>query len=381
MLLVLAGCGDDPVGPEPPVDSLFERYVALGNSITAGVQGDGINSETQLDAYPVLLAERMGTDFGIPAIRMPGCPAPFTNPITRERLDGASPQSCGLRESPIPVRVHNLAVPGAGTIDLLTNFHLSASPNVLTQLFLGGRSQIEAAERLNPTFASLWIGNNEILGPAIDGIVIADSLVSVETFQARYETVLDRLEGAGARGGVVLGVADVTLIPHLSSGAHYWDAVQEGLLPPGFHVSEECAPASEGGIGEEVLVPFAYGFGVLVAGVLDGVEQTLDCLRDLRVLSAREIEILLDAMVDYNAIIASEAEARGWAYLDPNTLFRALLETGHIPPFPLLDTPESLFGPLFSLDGIHPSSLAHRELTNALIDEVNRTYGTSLAPL
>jgi len=39
------------------------------------------------------------------------------------------------------------------------------------------------------------------------------------------------------------------------------------------------------------------------------------------------------------------------------------------------------FGPLFSLDGIHPSAKAHRLVTNAIIDEIANTYDVQLSPV
>ena len=59
-----------------------------------------------------------------------------------------------------------------------------------------------------------------------------------------------------------------------------------------------------------------------------------------------------------------------------------------IPAFPeLFDTPDTPwdssqpFGPLFSLDGIHPSAEAHRLVTNAIVDEIADTYDVQLSPV
>ena len=39
---------------------LFSDYVAMGSSIAAGFMSGGISETTQLEAYPVLLADRAG---------------------------------------------------------------------------------------------------------------------------------------------------------------------------------------------------------------------------------------------------------------------------------------------------------------------------------
>jgi hypothetical protein len=68
--VAIAGCGDAdgklflPVNP--PGGALFSSYVALGNSITAGVQSGGINDSTQRQSYEYLLAQQAGTRFAYP---------------------------------------------------------------------------------------------------------------------------------------------------------------------------------------------------------------------------------------------------------------------------------------------------------------------------
>jgi hypothetical protein len=64
--------------PEP-ADDMFATYVAIGNSLTAGVQSDGINDSTQQRSYAVLLARQMRTRFAYPSLRMPGCRPPLTS--------------------------------------------------------------------------------------------------------------------------------------------------------------------------------------------------------------------------------------------------------------------------------------------------------------
>ena len=51
LLATALGCSDSPTGPVAP---LFDRYVALGNSITAGVQSGGIDDATQRTSYAAL---------------------------------------------------------------------------------------------------------------------------------------------------------------------------------------------------------------------------------------------------------------------------------------------------------------------------------------
>ncbi|TVP56459.1 MAG: SGNH/GDSL hydrolase family protein [Gemmatimonadales bacterium] len=380
LILLAPACDDETlISPAPDAtDELFERYVALGNSITAGFQSEGINRETQQESYAVLLAQQMGVPFDAPLLNMPGCPAPLTNPLTGERLGSAQPDGCALRSTPVPLILNNVAVPGAATLDPLSNLDPGSNPNPLTTLLLGGRTQLEAALDADPTFVSVWIGNNDVLGAAISGVVTDDNVTPVSVFSHRVGELLDGLSGGGVQGGVLIGVADVTLIPHLSPGIAYWSVAQSGALPPTFEVAQSCGPT---GVGEQTLVPFSYGFGELLARASQGESVTLDCAQDTRVLSTEELVQLAQTVTAYNQVLAEEASNRGWAFFDPNPTFRELSDEGLIPVFPNLEDPGQLFGPVFSLDGVHPSAGAHRMVTNGLIDVINQGYGTSISPV
>lgn len=156
-LVVAAGCvgdGDELLtgGFTPDAgQELFTRYVALGNSITAGFQSGGLVPATQRAAYPVLLAERAGVqNFGIPLVATAGCPPPFTAPLTPP-----ASSACAGRNPEYPTFVQNLGVPGARIADLLR-----IPPGQLGQLNLvlvGPRSQVRAMKEAQPTFVSVWI--------------------------------------------------------------------------------------------------------------------------------------------------------------------------------------------------------------------------------
>jgi hypothetical protein len=58
-------------------------------------------------------------------------------------------------------------------------------------------------------------------------------------------------------------------------------------------------------------------------------------------------------------------------------LFAAARANGEIPTVPDVSS-SAPFGQLFSLDGVHPSAMAHIRIANALIDFINAEYGTSM---
>ncbi len=403
--LAAAACGDDEaplVPPEPTAGGdLFERYVALGNSITAGFQSSGINDSTQRRSYAVLLAERMSTLFEIPALARPGCPPPQVNVFSGETVGGDQAPACSFRIRPVPRVLNNVAVPGAAVIDALSNLDPASNANTLTTVLLGGRTQIEAAARVEPTFASVWLGNNDVLSAALSGNPAL--ITPPQAFAQRYTAALDSLETvAGQAGleGVLVGVADVTLAPFLSPGAAYFQAEAQGALPPTFDVADNCAPESLGGVGETTFVPFTYGIGVLLNLASAGQQVELDCTdnRDIEeivgpaavpddiegtsLLVSQETGQVVGAVQAYNQAIQAEAQDRGWAFFDPNPLFLSQLQAGQIPLFPNVTGPQAVtqpFGPLFSKDGVHPSSEAHRILAGAIAEAINAHYDTELA--
>src|SRR5919109_4676980 len=93
------GCDHDAqLFTPPPADQLFRSYVAIGNSITAGFQSDGINDATQRQSYAFLLAGQMRTRFAYPSIARRGCPPPLINWQTGARSGtGSTPTTCDLR--------------------------------------------------------------------------------------------------------------------------------------------------------------------------------------------------------------------------------------------------------------------------------------------
>jgi phospholipase/lecithinase/hemolysin len=258
---------------------------------------------------------------------------------------------------------------------------------VLTQLFLGGRTQVEAAVEAEPTFVTIWTGNNDVLNAAFAGVVTPETVTPVSNFEARYTEALNELEAAGAQGGVLFGVSDITLIPHFSAGAAYAaaenqiNAVGNSQSPAwgSFSVDASCAPSQ---LGTTTLVPANYGLSELLARALEGADVTLNCATDERVLSGEEVALVQSRVDAYNSFIQSEANERGWVYQPINPTLNELRESGAIPPFPNFSDPTGdFFGTAFSLDGIHPNSATHQVVANTTIEAINAEYGTSLSTI
>jgi len=401
LVLAAAACNNDQLNrpfSNVPVDPLFDRYVSMGNSITAGFQSGGINDSTQQQSYGVLLAQGMRSPFFLPLLNKPGCPPPITNVFAQPaptRVGGGTATTCALRKipNPPPPFISNTAVPGAEVMDILSNSDSASNPNTLTQFILGGLTQVQMMERAHPTFVSIWIGNNDVLGAATSSTNAGDStkITSVANFQARYSAMLDTVDAAGPRGAILIGVANVTAVPYFSAGATYW-AIKNGLVPgsafpPAFTVSSNCAPIATGipgARGDSTLVPFPYGAALLGAAQL-GAPRNLDCGDTVAaVVVPKELVKLVTAVTAYNTFISTQATAHGWAYLDPNgTLDSLRTVPTAVRPFPLIGQPCSAnpFGTAFSCDAVHPSAAAHRLIAQKLRLAINAAYTTAIPPI
>src|SRR5919201_291853 len=166
---IIAACtqaGTDLIAPSAGRGSIFDTYVAIGNSITAGMQSEGLIDSTQRRSYAFLLAQSMGTRFAYPQMAGLGCPPLIANFQT---LAGPGSITASARDTLCFLRtagsatdiLNNVAVPGAWSTDPTSAS--TANSNALTTFILGGKTQVEKALDAHPTFVSIWIGNNDVL--------------------------------------------------------------------------------------------------------------------------------------------------------------------------------------------------------------------------
>lgn len=390
-LPLLAGCAEDDATPLTPAigGDLFARYVALGNSITAGFQSGGINDSLQLRSYPFLLAERAGQErFSAPLLARPGCPAPFAAPL-RPRI--SETRSCVLIN--VPRIVNNAAVPGENIGDLL-RVPTSGDLAGLHALMLGQRTQLQVMAQADPTLVSLWIGNNDALRAALQGRT--DLLTPAGLFAGRVDTVANAIAAAEPRDAIFIGVVDPRIAPLLQPGAFYYlawaGAVSQGRPSPfGRPVSADCAPGTP---GERNQVSLA------ILGTSPDDVPVISCAADAPlVLGTAEAAVVAERVAAYNAALEAAAQQRGWLFLDPNTVFGpALADPSQVRKcqgLPTASTPAEIgqaiattcpnlqdpgvgFGALISLDGVHPSTAAHVLIADALAAALNARHGLNL---
>ena len=419
-MLSIAACGDADskllLPKDPAGGALMSSYVALGNSITAGWQSGGLNDSVQRNSYAFLLAQQAGTRFAYPSFTKSfkatatltittGCPPMLGNWATQKLTDSLvpTPSGCALRDASKATDVlNNVAVPFAYASDLLVTGAGIKIPSAAVHTFiLGGKAQVDRALDARPTFASLWIGNNETLSPATVGMIGgaatlgAPALVTGTDFTTAFNAAVDSLvRGAPTlQGGILIGAVKVANAPR------FWSA--DSLVGPNA-AARLTAIGTFTGKGPPAVIgcgaPGVTGWLVsseLIKAIRSGAfpANAIVCnplaapggAGDIFVLDPTEQATLNAATDEYNATISAKATALGWAYLDPNPTLAASRAgaTPAIPAFPNFtsntrDAATSVFGALFSLDGVHPSAAGQKVVANLVIAAINTKYSLQI---
>ncbi|WP_289023581.1 G-D-S-L family lipolytic protein [uncultured Salegentibacter sp.] len=250
----------------------FSRYVALGNSLTAGYADNALYITGQENAYPNILAQQFEKTQDIEEFTIPfmsdnaGGLLLAGNQITQNRLvlavdangDPSPRVYTGMQPTTEVGNVlqgpfSNLGVPGA------KSYHLGFSgygnvQNLATQsanpYFVRFASSPEAtvledALAQNPTFFSLWIGNNDVLGYATSGGTGVDQtnntdpttygendITDPNVFGSLYSQMVQSL-ATNASGGVLINIPDVASVPFFTTvpiNAIPLDAATAGAL-------------------------------------------------------------------------------------------------------------------------------------------------------
>lgn len=253
--------------PEIPItagEANFAKYVAVGNSLTAGFSDGALFIEGQKNSWTNILNEQFklvegvkkGTEFKIPfmtdnlgGFSTSGFQIPQTP--TRRYWTGCSPSNVsGLSGTVLGVSIaangpyNNCGIPGAKCIDLVKPGYAGLSPYFARIATAPAQTVLDYAKDRSATFFSLWIGNNDVLSYALEGgdTVLAQITPSAGVvgvgFDASYQKIIDDLTANGANG-VVANIPYVSTIPMFTTittkpvlpSAYFEDAGENGCGP------------------------------------------------------------------------------------------------------------------------------------------------------
>jgi lysophospholipase L1-like esterase len=233
----------------------FTKYVAIGNSLTAGYADGALYKSGQQNSYPNILAQQFTTVGGgafiqplietedgiglnltpiglyltpkmvlkiLPDRDCGGIPIPGSYSLKPDLLTHTPDQAAyGAILAARPVVAgpyNNMGVPGAALQHLFFKGYGSALGNPFFTRFASNpmASILEDALAQQPTFFSLWIGNYDVLTSALAGT--ASLVTPVDTFAKYYPLAVGALVNSTKKPkGIVATIPDITSIPFFTT--------------------------------------------------------------------------------------------------------------------------------------------------------------------
>ncbi|MDR6238163.1 hypothetical protein [Aureibacter tunicatorum] len=227
LLFSFAACKD----LEPDVDyangsgSLdVSKYVAIGNSLTAGFANNGLYEAAQVQSFPAIFSKQL-TPFGINEISQPiavrtgtgyqvltGFDPQTGSPII-DMISNEADQMAFMQK--VDYSINNYGVPGIKVMQLNTPL-LSANP-FFARISNDGDTYLDLIKRSEMTFFTMWLGSNDVLDYAIvGGSSGEEALTPQAVFEGNYSLMLDVLKEKQAKG-VIGTIPDIGLIPFFTT--------------------------------------------------------------------------------------------------------------------------------------------------------------------
>lgn len=416
ILLPLFGACDET---EDLVDDITDpdssKYVAMGDSLTAGVQSDGIEDDFQFNSFPNLIALQLGIDdFEQPTVDSPGIgfepgktPLIFENGvISRDDLE-VDPTI--LFDNFFLDRPYdNLGIPGAQLVDV------ESTSELLFELILRGMgTQFEQAIRLDPDIITLWIGNNDVLGAATNGGDL-DKITPSDEFENDFIDILEELTAQTNADIETANIPNVTDIPFVNFLDRVFTTVPElGINEPVPVVFDENFEPVDFGGGtfvpllteemdvENLLISMLEDYRDEGTGIPDQealvelgftMEEAMQIVSIIEMnggiasgiaidgdmtLNTTEKTAIQDSVNSFNTIISSNAAGFNIPVVDINSALNELNSSGvdgFTGDFVLSDPVNTAF----SLDGIHANNAGYAIIANRFIQTMNTELGMDI---
>ncbi len=358
----------------------FTRYVALGDSYGAGVSNGSLVISHQLWSFPAVIARQAGVpvcgpDSGCIGFQQPLVSEPGLGPelvlqsivpsvvIAPKAATGGQPLLVQL-----PRPYNNLAVPGFRVAHLTTVTGAEPQSGSAQFILRGLGTAVQQTLALQPTFITLWIGGNDVLGAVLAGTPAA--LTPLEQFRTSYSAVLDALTAGAPNAGFVTGtIPDPTVVAFahavppfttLPNGQRFYFIAdlgggQIGQLPEGSLLTLNAIALLGQGFGQSPAKPLPDAVALTpteIAAIRLRTEQVNDSIRELA--GAKDIPVV-DLDEHFFDLVAAGIAMGG---IELDTSF--------------------LTGGIFSVDGFHLTDIGYTLFANEWIQEINAEYETEI---
>jgi hypothetical protein len=396
-LLSLAACEGDNAhitGPKGQKD--FATFVAIGTSLSMGVQSDGVVFFSQQQDWTKLLSHQAFASFTQPLIAPPGCHSPFIAPLQlSRRLSGISaaanpatsiPDTTCAAFGTYSLPTNDVAIDGATTYDALYVTPETTAVETVKRrrqyrlVLPPKKSQVTAMMQQNPTLVSVELGGNEVLqvvsgllfpragyrGAAAQGTYVPNAV-----WQPVYDNLIDSVKKTGAKV-ILSGVPNTSGFVSLRTGDELYQD-RAAFQSYGVIVAADCQ-----GSANVIFTPSKV-LGLVGAAQATGTAQTLSCTdtpgAQDNILTPADVQVVDGVLNGMSNHIKSVAQANGWAYMDMAAVWAQwVTRRGAFKVANLIGCVRP-FGQYVSLDGIHPNLQGYQEMANAAALALNLTYG------
>jgi phospholipase/lecithinase/hemolysin len=444
--ILMAACSyefKEVPGPSAGTEVDFTKYVAFGNSLTAGYMDGALYSQGQANNYAAILAKQFkfvgGGDFKQPDIDAENGFAGFQNgsPIGRLFLRNVPGSTLPIPTNKVPGQIptaysgdksllNNFAVPGLNLASALSPAtavnnplygRFASAPGTSTPL-----GDFTRALRNGGTFFSVWLGSNDVLGFALSGGTNDGLLTSPADFAARYNAIIDSVLGAAPNAkGFAMNIPNVLVTPffqlvtqftpslsdaqaaalnagwaQFNAGVNLYNStpgLPDNLKRPnivwkagrnGFVIEDRDLPSVPGLPKYRQLVP---NESVLFTAFLDVLNKglgTASAIPDNQSLTLKEVTAIATAVAQFNAVIKAKIEANSSRVLliDADAINTQVVIGQNVNVFGI-----SLNGSIeppsggYSLDAIHPNARYHAYFANRIIEAINAKWSSKVPTL
>ena len=408
--------------PEPEKGNAdLTKYIAIGNSSTAGFADGALYYEAQENSFAAILAKQFelvgGGKFNIPFVNSNsnGISVINNNTVTINAKSTLGYKTdCKNVTSLSPIKLlpndnyavfttniynasnpfNNLGVPDAKVYHLNYRGYGNASSAYYNPYYnriasSTNSSVIDDAKNQNATFFSLLIGSNDVLTYALNGGV-TDTLTNTSRFDQHIDTIIHKLTQNGSKG-VIGNIPDITDLPYfttipyngLTLDADKVEQLNNLYTPLGigitfsvganaFIIQDSDAPLGFRQIKNDELI--------LLSIPLDSVKcnniGSLIPIPNRYVLNTIEINDIKNHINSYNLKLQNIAQSKNLAFVDVKSLYKNL-KSGIIYNGVSINA-QFVKGGAFSLDGINLNPIGNALLANQFIKSINLTYSSKI---
>jgi hypothetical protein len=381
MVVVAWSCSSlDPIAPGSVNTGVvsFARFHVMGDNMVAGMQNAGLVEGFQKASFAADIAGAVpSTPHAFPNISENGIPPTFYvarfSPVRIDTLETVGAPT----NLTFPGIYNNMGIPGATLNELLTKSPGLGDTNpffgiVLRDTLLFGPTAVAQTAAAQPTLLISWVGWTDVYGSAMLG---TDALMTTTaSFEADYRTMMDTFDGAAA-ANVAANLPDLTDVPYFSTIPPIVinPATGQPVLDPGGQFIPLLGQSGPLPMTALVTLP-ASGYLAMGIGIPAGVPGGTDApLPDAVVLMPTERDAITTRIGEFNTIIDTVCTNRIIPVVDMNALYSSMKTTGYEMRGETY-TSAFLSGGLFSVDGLHPSSLGYYVISLEFIRVINSWF-------